>query len=282
MTSILITGSTGFVGSQIISLLANTNIEIVLVVRSGKENKYRKISNVKKIISTNDIFEESIDWWVDACDGIDLVLHTAWYMEPGKCIQSKKNYDCLSGSLNLIKGATKAKIKRFVGIGTCFEYDLTVGDLSIDTPLKPNSLYGASKALLYLNALDWFSRTNIDFVWCRLFYLHGENESPNRLVKYIRTRLENRKYAELTNGDQIRDFLHISDACKMIIELVHGDQVGPVNICSENPITVRKLAENIADEYGRRDLLKFGTRQKNKIDPQRIVGISNFVHAKKR
>lgn len=280
MTSVLITGSTGFVGSQIMSLLANTKIEIVLVVREGKENKYRKLSNVKKIISTNDLFKESIDWWENACNGVDLVLHTAWYMEPGKCIQSKKNYECLSGSLNLIKGATKAKIKRFVGVGTCFEYDLTVGDLSIDTPLKPNSLYGASKALLYLNALDWFSRTNIDFVWCRLFYLYGENESPNRLVKYIRTRLENRKYAELTNGDQIRDFLDISRACEMIIELMCGDQVGPVNICSENPMTVRKLAENIADEYGRRDLLKFGKRQKKIIDPQRIVGISNFVYRK--
>ena len=35
------------------------------------------------------------------------------------------------------------------------------------------------------------------------------------------------------------------------------------------------LAENIADDYGRRDLLKFGVRPDNLIDPPCVVGLKN-------
>ena len=40
---------------------------------------------------------------------------------------------------------------------------------------------------------------------------------------------------------------------------------------------VRELAEQIADEYGRRDLLKFGARPDNLIDPPCVVGDKNQI-----
>ena len=43
----------------------------------------------------------------------------------------------------------------------------------------------------------------------------------------------------------------------MIADAALGTAQGPINICSGVPITVRELAERIADEYGRRDLLRF-------------------------
>jgi len=48
---------------------------------------------------------------------------------------------------------------------------------------------------------------------------------------------------------------------------------GAVNICSGEPVTVRELAESIADEYGRRDLLKFGARNDNPVDSPFMVGV---------
>jgi hypothetical protein len=39
------------------------------------------------------------------------------------------------------------------------------------------------------------------------------------------------------------------------------------------PITIKTLAERIADEYGRRDLLKFGAQPENLMDPPFIVGV---------
>jgi dTDP-6-deoxy-L-talose 4-dehydrogenase (NAD+) len=61
----------------------------------------------------------------------------------------------------------------------------------------------------------------------------------------------------------------------MIASTALGLAQGPVNICSGTPITVRQIAEKIADEYGRRDLLQFGARPENLVDPPRVVGLAN-------
>jgi dTDP-6-deoxy-L-talose 4-dehydrogenase (NAD+) len=71
----------------------------------------------------------------------------------------------------------------------------------------------------------------------------------------------------------VRDFLDVRDAGRMIADVALGTVTGPVNICSGVPTTVRQLAERIADEYGRRDLLRFGVRPDNLFDPPRVVGI---------
>ena len=49
----------------------------------------------------------------------------------------------------------------------------------------------------------------------------------------------------------------------MIANEAMGARQGAVNICSGVPVTVREIAEKIADEYGRRDLLHFGARPDN-------------------
>ena len=105
--------------------------------------------------------------------------------------------------------------------------------------------------------------------------MYGEGEDARRLVSYIRSQLELGQQVLLTKGNQIRDFLDVGVAAKMIADIALGEKQGPFNICSGIPISVRELAEKIADEYGRRDLLAFGARPDNVIDPFRVVGVRN-------
>ena len=93
------------------------------------------------------------------------------------------------------------------------------------------------------------------------------------MVPYLRTKLSAGETAKLTSGTQIRDFINVREAGHMIVETALGQFQGPVNICSGIPITVRQLAEKIADEFGRRDLLEFGSRPDNLIDPPCVVGV---------
>ena len=270
---ILITGATGFVGRQIVKALSKSDVRIVPVVRSGKELTFQGLDNIARVVSSPDIFQEATDWWAEQCEGVDIVIHAAWYAEPGKYLQSSKNMDCLIGSLNLAKGAVIAGVKRFVGIGTCFEYDLSDGVLSKDTPLRPLTPYAGAKAALYMGLSHWLSEQSVEFAWCRLFYLYGEGEDKRRLVPYLHKQLAKSEVVELTSGKQIRDFLDVTEAGWMIAEVALGEQHGPINVCSGVPITVRQLAEQIADEYGRRDLLKFGARPNNLVDPICVIGV---------
>ncbi|CAI8408149.1 MAG: dTDP-6-deoxy-L-talose 4-dehydrogenase (NAD(+)) [Gammaproteobacteria bacterium] len=118
---------------------------------------------------------------------------------------------------------------------------------------------------------------NIEFAWARLFYLYGQGEDARRLVPYLRARLSAGEPADLTSGSQIRDYLDVADAGAQIAALGLSEVCGAVNICSGHPLTVRKLAEQIADEYGRRDLLRFGVRADNQFDPPCVVGIRSVA-----
>lgn len=275
MIRVLVTGASGFVGRQIMRALSKFDVELVPVIRKGKEATVTTLPNVKRMITTPDLFAETEEWWQEQCREIDLVIHAAWYAEPGKYLQASQNIDCLMGSLSLAKGAAKSGVKRFLGIGTCFEYDLTLGVLSVDTPLKPLTPYAAAKAALYFSLSQWLPTQSMQFVWCRLFYLYGEGEDTRRLVPYIRNQLEKGNPAELTSGKQVRDFLDVAEAGEMISNVALGEQTGVVNICSGVPITVKQLAEQIANEYGRQDLLMFGMRQDNLVDPPCVLGVAN-------
>jgi nucleoside-diphosphate-sugar epimerase len=269
---ILLTGATGFVGRQVLRALTERGCRVRAVVRAGKQSEV-----ATEAIASPDIFAESEAWWSDVCRGIDTIIHAAWYAEPGLYLQSPKNIDCVNGTLRLAQGAIDAKVRRFVGVGTCFEYDLSAGHLSVATPLKPTTPYALAKATAF-NALSHLLPANgVEFAWCRLFYLYGEGEDEGedarRLVPYLRAQLKAGERAELSSGTQIRDFLDVREAGRMIAEAALGRVQGPVNICSAQPVTVRQLAERIADEYGRRDLLRFGARPDNLVDPPVVVGV---------
>ena len=118
---------------------------------------------------------------------------------------------------------------------------------------------------------------SIEFSWCRLFYLFGEGEDECRLDPYVRKKLEEVQSVELTSGKLIRDFLDVRDAGCMIAEVALGEQLGPVNVCSGASITVRQLAEQIAGEYERMELLFFGARPDNLVGPPCEVGIPSVT-----
>ncbi|MDC0572450.1 NAD(P)-dependent oxidoreductase [Luminiphilus sp.] len=275
MTTVLITGSTGFVGGQIIRFLMKRDVSLILVVRSGKESAFKDIPNVKRVVRSKDLFHEEIAWWEEQCKLVDIVIHAAWYVEPNKYLQSSRNEHCLNGSIKLAQGAVNAGVKRVIGVGTCFEYDLSGGLLTVNSPLRPTTPYSIAKVALF-EYLKTFLRTkSTQFAWCRLFYLYGENEDERRLVPYIHRQLKKGDAVELTTGQQVRDFMDVSVAGRIIAEISLGDKCGPINVCSGVPITVRQLAERIADNYGARGLLKFGARLANTIDPPYVVGVPN-------
>jgi len=270
---ILLTGAAGFVGRQVLRVLGERGCRVRPVVRAGKQEMLARDAAIETIVASPDIFAESAAWWARTCSGANTVIHAAWYAEPGQYLQSPKNQECLSGTLRLAEGAVRAKVRRFVGIGTCFEYDLNAGRLSVETPLRPSTPYAQAKVDAF-NALSAaLPRQGVAFAWCRLFYLYGEGEDSRRLVSYVRGRLRAGEPAELSSGSQVRDFLDVREAARMFVDVALGSQEGPVNICSGKAVTVRELAERIADEFGRRDLLRFGARPDNPVDPPCVVGV---------
>jgi dTDP-6-deoxy-L-talose 4-dehydrogenase (NAD+) len=270
---ILITGATGFVGKQVLASLLERGVQVVPVVRPGSVGKLPASPQLEAPVLTEDLFAENESWWQQKLPGIDTLIHVAWYAEHGHYQFSTENMNCLIGTLRMAQAAAQAGVKRFVGVGTCFEYAQSGRPLPVDSPLVASSPYAACKAAAYFALSQLLPQYDVQFAWCRLFYLYGEGEDAGRLVPAIRKNLSEGRHVDLTAGTQVRDFLEVSEAGRQTADVALSDKTGAFNICSGKPVTVRELAESIADEYGRRGLLKFGARKENPVDPPYVVGV---------
>jgi dTDP-6-deoxy-L-talose 4-dehydrogenase (NAD+) len=272
VSRVLLTGGTGFVGRQILKRLLARGCHVRMAVRTAVS-----VPDEVEQMVVGDLFTADRPTLENICADIDVVCHAAWYAVPGRYLTADENIGCLSGSLRLGQAAIVAGVPRFVGVGTCFEYDLSSGYLRTDTTLAPATLYGACKASAYLSLSRMMEQEGRSFAWCRLFYLYGEGEDDRRLVPYIRSQLAAGVGAELTSGKQIRDYLDVQEAGRMIADSTVGSVQGALNICSGRPVTLADMAFSIADEFGRRDLIKLGARRDGPGDPSCVFGEPSVV-----
>lgn len=275
---VVLTGATGFVGRQILRELVGRGQRVRVLVRTRERLDEGCDPNLVDVLETRDLFAETPARLDTLLAGGVLLIHSAWYVEPGRYQTSPVNLDCLEGTLRLARAFRRAEGRRFIGIGTCAEYDYSSGTLSVDTPLRPTTLYAACKASAFQVLGHFLGGGGVEFAWCRLFYLHGEGEDARRLEPYIRRQLSAGEPALLSVGTQIRDFINVRDAARRIVDVALSAVNGGANICTGVPMTVREFAERIADEYGRRDLLRFGVRPDGLYDPPHVVGVPGPFH----
>lgn len=276
--TLTLTGATGFVGRRILRDLLERGCSVRVLVRDPSRLRDFAAHGELEVIHTPDLFAEATGRLEELLEGSEVLVHAAWHGGPDH-YTSPLNLTCLSGTLNVAAAFAAVGGKRFVGIGTFAEYDASVDLMATDTPLAPNTLYGACKASAFHVLRRFLDTYGVGFAWCRIFNVYGEglDEDERGLVSYVRGQLRAGEEVLLTRGDQERDYLHVKDAAEMIVDVALGQQQGAVNICSGEAVTVRQLAERIADEYGRRELLRFGARAENPFDPRRAIGVRKDV-----
>ena len=272
---ILITGASGFVGRKILSNLLEQGSKVSVVSRKNSVFNPIVRNQIDSFIYTSDLFKEKYSWFMQTLKEFDIVIHAAWFAKPSEYLDSELNNDCLAGTLKLARAAKEIGVKRFIGIGTCAEYDFNYGLLSVDTPLKPISAYARSKAKAYTELSEEFLNSSTQFAWCRLFYLYGDSEDKQRLVPYIREKLSSEQEVHISNGNYTRDYLDVEIAGARIAKIALSSETGPFNVCSGIPITIKELALKISQEYDRSDLLRFNNNTLNSTGPLYVVGVPN-------
>lgn len=274
---VLLTGATGFVGSHVARTLVQRGTEVFALVRPGSDTwRIDDIADGFNLVSGDLADGNAVDQLLRTARP-DLCIHCAWGLEPTKYLNSFDNLDLLASSLQFVSKLESAGCQRFVGVGTCFEYDTSLEFLSEESATRPNTLYAGSKLALAIT-LDQVGRLgNMSTAWARLFYLYGPREDPRRLVASVIASLLKGEEGQVTEGKQIRDFMHVADVAAAICAVANADLVGPVNIGSGEPIAVRDIVARIGAITGRTELIRFGALPHNSSDPMFICANNRLL-----
>ena len=143
-----------------------------------------------------------------------------------------------------LKNIIKMGIKNLFIAGTCFEYGNIEGLLNEKAKIYPITEYGKAKNALrvYLEKLN--KTYNFKYTWGRIFYLYGKYQSKKSLYNQLLKAIKMKKTFKMSSGKQIRDYLAIEEACKLILLLVKNNKNNKiVNICSNKKITIKDLVK---------------------------------------
>ena len=268
---VLVTGANGFVGSQVARVLLQGGHEVRASVRPGSSRAAVEDLAPRIEWVPMDLFSADASTLAGLARGVDRCIHLAWYAVPGKYLAASENVACVAGSLRLLEALATEGCRRAVFVGSCFEYDFEPGTLTETGPVRPQSLYAASKLATSLMGEQLARLRGIGFAWARLFYLYGPFEDGRRLVPAVIDSLLNGKSVDVTKGTQIRDFLHVADVGAALAAIALSDLTGVVNVGSGRRVTVREIVATIESQIGQEGLVRFGARPENPTDPPVVV-----------
>ena len=261
MKRVLVTGASGFIGRHALGALAARGYEVHAVARRPSAESAAQWHAV-------DLLDAHAAATLLARLRPTHLLHFAWYAEHGKFWTAPENFAWVDASQHLLQAFVANGGRRFVGVGSCAEYDWNAGHCSeAATALVPATLYGTCKDLFrrYLEA--YAQHRGIEAGWGRVFHLFGAGEHPARLAASVIAALRRGEPAACTAGEQLRDFMHVADVAAAFAALLDSPATGAVNMASGDPVTIRTFVTQIAELMDRRELLRLGALPTRAGDP---------------
>lgn len=218
---VLVTGGAGFIGSNIVEKLLNSDIRVTVLdnLATGK------LENIKEFISNSNfkfIQGDICDYQtcLDALNGVDVVCHQAALGSVPRSIEFPHNTHSVNatGFLNMLHAAKEKGIKRFVYASSSSVYG--------DSPISPKvegqegnllSPYAVTKQLNEKYAKVYSQLHGMQTIGLRYFNIFGPKQDPNgvyaaAIPKFI-ARLQSGEDV-LIHGDglQTRDFTYVKNA----------------------------------------------------------------------
>lgn len=271
---IFLTGGTGFIGSNLINELTNNNHKVISTINKRKKTAVKLTQKpiwIQKPL--NKLKPENFK-------KIDVLIHLASHkIYPPYDSLDKYLYWNVYAPLIMAKNACKAGVKKFIIIGSCFEYGKTSNQIKYLKPnskLRPIDNYSFSKSMASL-MFEKLSQNEkfIKIKILRLFHTFGEGEHKSRFYpSLIKAAMLNKNFS-MTNGNQLRDFMHINTATKKIKNELNFKDMNKKkfiikNIYSGNYFTLKNFAKYVWKEKKAKGKLIFN-KKKRSNDLDRII-----------
>jgi dTDP-6-deoxy-L-talose 4-dehydrogenase (NAD+) len=270
---LIITGATGYIGRNLIPRLLKKGYKITILARNIEKKNIKWFKEVKLIkLNFNKV---SINY--DQLKKNYTLIHLAWEGLPNyySSVHFKKN---VKQHFVFIKKLIQKKIVRnLVVTGSCQEYGMKLGLQKVNDETNPITSYGKAKVRLYKKLFGLKKKYNFNFQWLRLYYSYGKWQNKNSLFSQLDLSIKNnKKYFNMSKGDQKIDYLPISKIIIKIIKALENKKEGIFNVCSGKPIKLKDLVQKFIKIKKSKIKLKLGCYPYLDYEPKYFWGDNNL------
>lgn len=252
-SKILLTGATGFLGSEILKALLKKKYEVVILKRT-----FSDISRIQNEL--NDCISYNIDTVnleeVFINNNIKGIIHAATLYGRGDFRISEIISSNLIFPIQLIELGIKYNVDFFINSDTFF-----TPNIELPEGLK---VYVSSKKQFVDYAHYLINTSNLIFLNVYLEQLYGPSDNPTKFIPtIIKSLLANQPILEMTEGTQKRDFVYISDAVSAyVLILENADKLNKkyveYGLGSGSSISIKEVTTRIKNITNSKTDIKFG------------------------
>jgi dTDP-glucose 4,6-dehydratase len=273
MTTWLVTGGLGFIGSHFIRIALRERPGVSIL-------NFDAMTYAANPANVADVESDSRYSFMrgNICDAhaveraltetrIDAVLNFAAESHVDRSILDPEEFlrtDIL-GTHVLLEAVRRHRVSRFLQVSTDEVYGHVASGSSKEAdPLEPRSPYAASKAGGDLQVLAYGTTYGTPVIISRGSNTYGPNQYPEKLIPLFTTNLIDGDPVPLYgDGRQVRDWIHVEDHARGILHVLeHGDDMHVYNVGGGNPRTNLEITERLLELCGR----TFETHVRHVID----------------
>ena len=220
MRKAIVTGANGFVGAAVCKELIYNNVDVIAIIRSS-DSDIRRLSDVcnKIKILYCDLSDFSkLDDLIPDRD-VDAFYHFAWSGSAGNLRSDLEiQIDNVRHTCDTVKACASLNCKRFVFAASLMEYEIEAVMETASTP-RINTLYCIAKITADYMARTLAGSLGIDYIRGVISNIYGPGETSPRLINTSLKKLLRGEHCSFSAGEQIYDFIYITDAAKIFVKL---------------------------------------------------------------
>jgi GDP-L-fucose synthase len=255
-----VAGHKGMVGSALVRRLQRENVTLITAARSELDLRC----------------QEQVEQFVAGArpQAIFLAAARVGGILANDSFPAAFLYDNLAIATNVIEAARRFNVEKLLNLGSTCVYPKFAPqpireDALLSGPLEPTNQWYAVAKIAAIKLCDAYRRQyRCDFISAMPTNLYGPNDNfdldsshviPALIAKFARARADDKDEVVVWGtGTPRREFLHVDDCADALVHLMtHFSGEGPVNIGAGTDVTIRELAQLIAEISDFRGALRF-------------------------
>ena len=251
MTSYLVTGGAGFIGSHLVEALVGpgAHVRVLDDFSTGRRENLAAVSERIELLEGDVADPRTAE---QAMTGRDVVFHLAAIASVQASLEDPRRTHRVNvdGTLNVLNAARRAGVRRVVFASSTALYgDHTALPLREGLPSRPLSPYAASKAAGEMYCTAFHASYGLPTAALRFFNVYGPRQDPSSpysgVVSIFAARMTRGERPVIYgDGKQTRDFVYVADVVQVMLEASQQEEaVGAVfNVASGRQTSIRQLA----------------------------------------